>query len=112
MTPSGSTFARLRRMNDGLVERALNTARSLLAPETARLIPRWIFLRALGAIFFSAFYSLAFQVRGLVGTEGVLPANDYLASVRGALSPIAQAWYAPTLFWLGAGDHALMIGVV
>ena len=28
---------------------------------------RWIFLRALGAIFFSAFYSLFFQIRGLIG---------------------------------------------
>ncbi len=34
-----------------------------------RLIPRWLFLRALGLIFFSAFYSLVFQVRGLVGPE-------------------------------------------
>src|SRR5690348_6868596 len=28
------------------------------------LWPRWIFLRALGLIFFSAFYSFAFQLRG------------------------------------------------
>jgi hypothetical protein len=31
-----------------------------------RLIPRWIFLLALGLIYFSAFYSLVFQIRGLV----------------------------------------------
>ena len=43
-----------------------------------RLIPRWIFLRALGLIYFSAFYSLVFQIRGLIGAEGILPANEFL----------------------------------
>ena len=28
------------------------------------LIARWLFLRALGLIYFSAFYALLFQVRG------------------------------------------------
>jgi hypothetical protein len=32
----------------------------------ARLAPRWIFLRLLGAIYFSAFYALLFQIKGLV----------------------------------------------
>ncbi len=38
-----------------------------------RLIPRWLFLRALGLIYFSAFYSLVFQIRGLIGADGILP---------------------------------------
>src|SRR5438132_14089496 len=31
-----------------------------------RLISRWIFLRALGLIYFSAFFSLVFQISGLL----------------------------------------------
>ncbi len=46
-----------------------------------RLAPRWIFLRALAAIYFSAFYSLLFQIKGLIGPEGILPAQQYLAAV-------------------------------
>ena len=42
------------------------------------LWPRWIWLRALGLIFLSAFYSLAFQITGLVGPRGILPAGEYL----------------------------------
>lgn len=42
-----------------------------------RLIPRWIFLRALAAIYFSAFYSLLFQIKGLNGPEGILPAGGF-----------------------------------
>ena len=70
------------------------------------LIARWLFLRALGAIYFSAFLALLFQIRGMIGTDGILPAGEYLEKVRtlGA----ARFWYAPTVLWGGSGNHALM----
>src|SRR5438067_3218009 len=76
------------------------------------LWPRWIWLRALGLIFLSAFYSLAFQIEGLNGPRGVLPAGEYLLEVRAGLGPLKSLWYAPTLFWLGASDAALMTVVL
>ena len=78
-----------------------------VASSPGYLWPRFLFLRALGLIFFSAFYSLAFQIHGLVGEHGILPAREYLAQVSNALGPLERFWYAPTLFWLGAGDAAL-----
>src|SRR6516165_383387 len=72
-----------------------------------RLIARWIFLRALGAIYFSAFYSLLFQIKGLIGPRGVLPAQDYLASVARAF-PSSRYWYASSLFWISSSTHMLM----
>jgi lipase maturation factor 1 len=77
----------------------------------SHLWPRWLFLRALGLIFLSAFYSLAFQIHGLIGEQGILPAGDYLRQVRAALGGVRAAWFAPTLLWLGAGDVALTIVV-
>ena len=65
------------------------------------LWPRWIFLRALGLIFFSAFFSLADQVHGLVGEQGILPAGYYLQQVHEAVGGLQRYWLAPTLFWLG-----------
>ncbi|HWF39613.1 MAG TPA: lipase maturation factor family protein [Candidatus Acidoferrales bacterium] len=75
---------------------------------SGHLWPRWIFLRALGLIYFSAFYSLLFQIKGLIGPDGILPATNYLQAVRAALHG-ARFWYVPSLFWLGSGDHALML---
>jgi lipase maturation factor 1 len=75
------------------------------------LWPRWLFLRALGLIFFSAFYSLAFQIRGLVGEKGILPAGLYLSQLAGSFGKIARVWYAPTLLWIGSNDTALKIVV-
>jgi hypothetical protein len=73
----------------------------------SRLWPRWLFLRALGLIFLSAFYSFAFQIHGLIGERGILPAGPYLQQVREALGVVRGVWYAPTLLWFGVGDRAL-----
>ena len=72
-----------------------------------RTIPRWMFLRALGCIYFSAFFSLIFQVRGLIGPNGILPAVDYLRAVSAQLGP-ARLWFAPTLLWISGRPHMLM----
>src|SRR6202012_2630470 len=72
-----------------------------------RLIARWLFLRALGLIYFSAFFSLIFQIRGLIGPQGILPAGEYLEHVRHGLGPL-RLWYAPTILWLSASHHMLI----
>ena len=71
------------------------------------LIPRWLFLRALGFIYFSAFYSLVFQIRGLLGPDGIVPAGAYLKQIA-EFTRHSRYWYAPTLLWLSAGDRALL----
>ncbi len=71
-----------------------------------RLLPRWIFLRALGLIYFSAFFSLVFQIRGLIGAQGILPSNEYLEAVARQFG-VARFWFAPTLLWFSTGPHML-----
>ena len=74
---------------------------------TDKLAPRWLFLRALAIIYFSAFYSLLRQIRGLIGPTGILPAHDYLGAVAQGLGR-GRYWYAPSLFWVSSTDAALM----
>ena len=71
-----------------------------------RFLTRWIFLRALGAIYFSAFFSLAFQIRGLIGPEGILPAGEYLKSVAEQVGYV-RYWYVPSVLWFSSGGHML-----
>ena len=73
-----------------------------------RLIPRWVFLRALGLIYFSAFYSLVFQIRGLIGPQGILPAGDYLQAIARSSIGHARLWYAPSALWISSGSGMLM----
>ena len=83
----------------------------LFGPEApskrSHLVPRWLWLRALGLIFFSAFYSLLFQIRGLIGADGILPAGRYLSALHEQAGARA-CWYVPSLLWLASGNHALM----
>jgi len=72
-----------------------------------RLIPRWLFLRALGIIYFSAFFSLLFQIRGLIGPAGILPAGSYLQAIAQSLGHWQCWWYAPTLLWFSSGSVML-----
>ncbi|MGB6197975.1 MAG: lipase maturation factor family protein [Candidatus Acidiferrales bacterium] len=73
---------------------------------------RWLFMRALGFIFFSAFFSLLFQIRGLIGPDGLLPADEYLKDVAQYFDfGLARFWAAPTLYWFSSSDRALLIVV-
>ena len=74
-----------------------------------RSIPRWLFLRALGAIYFSAFFPLVFQIRGLMGPNGISPAGDYLQAVAHAMGHWQRIWYAPTLLWWSNGSIMLLV---
>jgi len=81
------------------------------APAPAYLRASWLFLRALGAIFFSAFYSLWFQIRGLIGPNGILPAGAWLVAAHNALG-LRAFWLAPTLLWINANDMTLTLLVI
>ena len=84
--------------------------RWLFAPmegEPQRQIARWLFLRCLGGIYFSAFFSLAFQIQGLIGPEGILPAGPYLEAVAHTIGYWRGVWYAPTVLWCSSGSGML-----
>ncbi len=67
---------------------------------------RWIFLRALALIYAIAFSSLAVQIKGLIGIEGIAPAVDFLeyAQKFGAW----RFWFIPTLAWFNSSDQVLI----
>jgi hypothetical protein len=78
----------------------------LLGVSRRNAVVRSMFVRSLGAAYFAAFTSLGAQVRGLYGRRGILPISEVLEGVR----PLGKRGYrlAPTLFWLGASDDALV----
>jgi predicted DCC family thiol-disulfide oxidoreductase YuxK len=77
-----------------------------LEPERYQLVS-WLFLRGLGLIYVAAFCSLAVQVLGLVGSDGIVPLPEYLAAAHAGLGSAAY-WRLPTLFWFNSSDTALI----
>ena len=83
----------------------------LLAGESgprSYLYSRWIFLRALALIYLSAFYSLLFQIKGLIGPQGILPASHYLQAVEQYYPSVMRFTLVPSLLWIRSGNRALV----
>ena len=72
---------------------------------------RWLFLRALGLVYFFAFISLWTQVSGLIGHNGILPADQFMSAVQQHCDQhaigVERFYFLPTLSWLGASDDSL-----
>jgi hypothetical protein len=79
----------------------------IFSPPHAFTTARWVFARALGAIFFCAFASLGVQIRGLAGERGIMPAQQFLDAVWNQIGAEAL-WQVPTLCWFTASDGMLV----
>src|SRR4051812_9683484 len=66
----------------------------------------WLFLRAVGLIYLTAFISYAVQVKGLIGARGILPVEPYLVAQTLNLGR-RRFWFLPTLCWWNASDGFL-----
>jgi predicted DCC family thiol-disulfide oxidoreductase YuxK len=66
----------------------------------------WLFLRLLGVVYLIAFWSLGGQILGLIGHDGILPADQFMADAR-TLAGFSRYWRLPTLAWFDASDGAL-----
>lgn len=67
-----------------------------------------LFIRGLGCIYIIAYVPFLFQIRGLIGKDGILPLQNYLRLVRIRLGT-KRFYYLPTLWWINASDTALLI---
>jgi predicted DCC family thiol-disulfide oxidoreductase YuxK len=74
-------------------------------------LTRWIFLRALGAIYLVAFISLWTQISGLIGHNGILPADQFMSAVKQQCDTQGIGWerfhLLPTLCWFDSSDRFL-----
>jgi hypothetical protein len=71
-------------------------------------LTRFLILRLLGFVYFAAFVSLAVQVLPLLGSNGLLPAQDFLPRVGIHFGSYIDGFLTlPSLFWLGISDGAM-----
>jgi len=68
----------------------------------------WLFLRLLGLVYFFAFWSVGTQVIGLVGHNGILPADQFMHALT-AIRGLDRFWIFPTLTWISASDTTLRL---
>ncbi|MCC7447971.1 MAG: lipase maturation factor family protein [Anaerolineae bacterium] len=75
------------------------------------VLTRWLFLRGMALIYFFAFASVAVQINGLIGSHGILPAGEFLSSIKASFG-VDSYRYVPTLLWLDTSDRFLSLLVI
>ena len=76
------------------------------ARQHSQIITRWLFLKVLGIVYFVAFISFFVQIPGLIGSNGILPAENFLLFLKQQIGP-ASFWSFPTLAWFNVSDGFL-----
>src|SRR5262245_54583334 len=71
-------------------------------------LARRLFLAGIALTFALAFGSLALQVRGLYGAQGIVPLAERMQLLAERLSA-GERWRLPTLLWLGADEARLVL---
>jgi hypothetical protein len=66
----------------------------------------WLFLRLLAAIYLVAFWSLAVQIEGLAGSQGIYPVTEQLGRIAEQQGTWRFLAY-PSIFWVASGDWPL-----
>ena len=78
----------------------------LFGPATDHELTGWLFVKGLALVYAAAFASLAIQIDGLAGPDGILPLQRLLDGAFAEQGTIALL-RLPTLFWLNSSDAAL-----
>lgn len=72
-------------------------------------LTRFVLLRLLGFLYFVAFLAAVCQLVPLIGHNGLLPVDTYLGlNARPFAERVDGFIQAPTLFWMGCSDGALL----
>jgi len=68
------------------------------------LVPRWILLRCIGAVFAIVFAGIVTEGNALIGPRGICPVADFCATlVRVFPNPVERFLRAPSLFLISSG---------
>jgi lipase maturation factor 1 len=78
----------------------------LTAASGTHVLSVWVFLRLLGFIYLCAFLSLAVQIKGLIGSGGILPAHEFIAKRK--RFGMGSFHRDPTIFWINSSDAFLV----
>jgi hypothetical protein len=82
----------------------------MFCPQSYTIIAAF-FPKLLGFVYLIALGALLFQIKGLIGENGILPLAHYL-NIFQRYPWHLRLRYAPTLFWFNASNRALITAIV
>jgi lipase maturation factor 1 len=80
---------------------------SFINPEATFFVAQWVFIKLLGLTYFIAFGSLLLQVKGLYGSNGIIPLTEIFKGIKRAKNYL-HYYYTPSIFWISTSDKMLV----
>jgi hypothetical protein len=80
----------------------------LFALQEHQRVTSWLFIKLLALIYLSAFLSLAVQIDGLSGPQGIMPFQEQLDGAYEDWGWLAWLWFPVIYWWLEPTDTALV----
>ena len=71
----------------------------LFQPPPSQQLVSWLFIKLLALIYLAAFASLAVQIAGLSGPQGIMPLSQQFDESMQEIGHWAWLWF-PTIFWV------------
>lgn len=81
----------------------------LFQPLETQQLTSWLFLRLLALIYLAAFASMAVQIDGLAGPQGIMPLKEQFDNAFEDIGYLAWLWL-PAVFWLIEPTDATLQG--
>lgn len=81
-----------------------------LVDTNSYLIATALLPRLLGVIYFFVFGAFLFQIKGLIGKNGILPLVDFVSFLNERLKK-KKLYYVPMIFWWSTSDRTLMLAM-
>ena len=80
-------------------------------PDVDPLLAWGVLTRGLGVVYAIAFASIAVQIRGLAGRDGMSPFAPMMQQMAHDFPGWRRLLYFPTLLWLTGGGDAALVGL-
>lgn len=78
----------------------------MFTPDSYQIICAY-FPRLLGLIYIFTFFPFLFQIRGLIGENGILPVHNFLKAYKRQLGN-KRFYLLPSVFWINGSDKMLL----
>lgn len=79
---------------------------TFINPEATFIVGQWIFIKLLALCYFIAFCSLFVQIKGLYGSQGIIPMKEIFKGIKRGKG-LKHFYYTPSVFWFSQSDRML-----
>ncbi len=79
---------------------------TFINPDATFVVAQWVCIKLLGLSYLIAFWSLYVQIKGLYGSQGIIPMSEIFKGIKKS-KKFWHYYYTPSIFWFSTHDKML-----